>query len=135
VWKQKPSRVWIAIVLVSSLFCLLPNSWPRLMLPPSMADVRELAEKSPLVFRGHILTVTPLTFNSETGAGNLYSAKIQIDRWYRGKGATEQTLQFAYGSFASNGHDCIDFRPETYWLRIPEDGDQRFRAIVIAIPG
>jgi len=99
------------------------------MLPPSMVDVRELAEKSPLVFRGHILTVTPLTFNSETGAGNLYSAKIQIDRWYRGKGATEQTLQFAYGSFASNGHDCIDFRPETYWLVFGDEQGGRLQLI------
>jgi HEAT repeat protein len=43
-------------------------------------------------------------------------AKIQVDRWYRGKGLTEETLRFAYGSFASNGHDCIDFRPESHWI-------------------
>jgi len=86
------------------------------MLPPSMADVRELAGKAPLVFRGHVLEVIPLTFNAQTGAGNRYIAKIQVDRWYRGGGPTEETLRFAYGSFAGNGHDCIDFRPESYWV-------------------
>jgi HEAT repeats len=87
------------------------------MLPPPMADVRDLAEKAPLVFRGHVLTVIPLMFNIVTGAGNLHMAKIQVDRWYRGKGPTEETLQFAYsGEIFANGHDCIDFRPETYWV-------------------
>jgi HEAT repeat protein len=86
------------------------------MLPPSMADVRELAGRAPLVFRGHILAVIPFTFNAQTGARSLFKAKIRIDRWYRGKGPTEETLRFAYGSFAINGHDCIDFRPETYWV-------------------
>jgi len=69
-----------------------------------------------LVFRGHVFAVTPVTSSSEPGAGNLYMVKIQVDRWYRGKGPAEETLQFKYGSFASNGHDCIDFRPETYWV-------------------
>ncbi len=81
-----------------------------------MADVRELTGKASLVFRGHVLAVIPLTSNAGTGAGNLYMARIQVDRWYRGKGPTEETLRFAYGSFASNGHDCIDFRTETYWV-------------------
>src|SRR5882724_612606 len=117
VWKANMHRVWVAIVLVScSLFLFVAQLWSRLMLPPSMADVRELAEKAPLVFRGHVLEVIPLTFNAQTGAGNRYIAKIQVDRWYRGGGPTEETLRFAYGSFASNGHDCIDFRPESYWV-------------------
>ena len=115
--KPKMHHVWVAIALVC---CSL--SWStaplraRLMWPPSMADVRELAGKAPLVFRGHVLAVIPLTFNADAGAGNRYIATIQVDRWYRGKGPTEETLQFAYGSFASDGHDCIDFRPETYWV-------------------
>jgi hypothetical protein len=81
-----------------------------------MADVRELAERSPLVFRGQVLTVTPLTTNSQPGERVLSIAKIQVDRWYRGKGSTEELLHFAYPSFASMGHDCIDFRPQEYWL-------------------
>jgi hypothetical protein len=116
-WNRNKHRVWAAIVLGSgSLFLFTAQLWARLMSPPSMADVRELAGKAPLVFRGHVLAVTPVTFNAEPGPGNRFTAKIQVDRWYRGKGPTEEALQFAYGSFASNGHDCIDFRPETYWV-------------------
>jgi len=90
------------------------------MSPPSMADVRELSKRAPLVFRGHVLEVVPLTFpltfNTEPSTGSVQTAKIQVDRWYRGKGPTEETLRFAYGSFASNRHDCIDFRAEQYWV-------------------
>jgi hypothetical protein len=81
-----------------------------------MVDVRELAENSPLVFRGYVLAVIPVTSNSEPGAGDLYRADVQVDRWYRGAGPTQETLQFSYGSFGKDGHDCIDFRPGTYWV-------------------
>jgi len=80
------------------------ESWCRLMSPPSLVDVRDLAEKAPLVFRGHVLTVTPIAANAdirlsfneliglaEPGARVGPSiAKIQVDRWYRGKGSTER---------------------------------------------
>jgi hypothetical protein len=129
-WKPNMNRIWVAIVLViCSLFLLTAQLWPRLMLPPSMADVRELAGKAPLVFRGHVLAVIPLTFNAQTGAGNRYMAKIQVDRWYRGGGPTEETLRFAYGSFASNGHDCIDFRPESYWVVFAHEEDGQLELI------
>lgn len=94
-----------------------------------MADVRDLAEKSPLVFRAYVLGVIPFTSNAETGVGNQYMARIHVDRWYRGKGPTEATLRFAYGSFASNGHDCIDFRPETYWVVFAHEANGQLRLI------
>jgi hypothetical protein len=117
-WKSTIRRVWLAIVLASfALFLFTVQSWCRLMWPPSMADVRQLAERAPLVFRGHVLTVTPITTNTEVGARVESIAKIQVDRWYRGKGSTEALLRFAYsGEIFVNGHDCIDFRPETYWI-------------------
>lgn len=116
-WKLKLQQLWPAIVLVSiGLFLFTVQPWCRLMGPPSMADVRELAERAPLVFRGHILTVTPISSNSEPGARTESVARIQIDRWYRGKGSTDGLLRFAYGGYAANGHDCIDFRPDTYWV-------------------
>jgi len=81
-----------------------------------MADVRQLAERAPLVFRGHVLAVTPITAKAEAGARVESIAKIQVDRWYRGKESTESSLRFAYsGEIVRDGHDCIDFRPETYW--------------------
>jgi HEAT repeat protein len=81
-----------------------------------MADVRELSERAPFVFRGHVLTVIPTTANTTPGTRGEFIAKIQVDRWYRGKGPTETSLRFAYsGEIFRDGHDCIDFRPETYW--------------------
>ena len=117
-WKSTIHRVWLAIVLASfALILFTVQSWGRLMLPPSMADVRQLAERAPLVFRGHILTVTPITTSAEAGARVESIARIQVDRSYRGKGATEALLRFTYsGEIFANGHDCIDFRAETYWI-------------------
>jgi HEAT repeat protein len=116
-WKSTIHRVWLAIVFASfALFVFAVQSWCRLMSPPSMADVRQLAERAPLVFRGHVLTVTPISKNTEAGPRVESIANIQVDRWYRGKGSTEALLRFAYsGEIFANGHDCIDFRPETYW--------------------
>lgn len=116
--KSKIHRVRLIIVLASSaMFLLASQSWCRLMLPPSRADVRALAEKAPLVFRGRVLTVTPISTNWESGVGVESIAKIQVDRWYRGAGATEALLPFTYNwNQTVNGHDCIDFRPDTYWV-------------------
>jgi len=115
--RLKIHRVWLAILLTSlAVFLFTARSWCRLMLPPSMADVRELAEKAPFVFRGQVLTVIPTT-NTEPGPRIESIARIQVDRWYRGKGSTEALLRFAYsGEIFANGHDCIDFRPDTYWV-------------------
>ncbi|MGB9464974.1 MAG: HEAT repeat domain-containing protein [Candidatus Acidiferrum sp.] len=115
--KLKTHQVWLAVVLANlALFLFAVQSWCRLMPPPSMADVRDLAEKAPLVFRGYVLSVTPVTSNTEPGTRVLSIAAIQVDRWYRGRGSTEVSLRFAYPNFAANGHDCIDFRPGTYWV-------------------
>jgi hypothetical protein len=116
-WKSAIHRVWLAIVLSSfALFLFTIRSSGRLMNPPSMADVRQLAERAPLVFRGHVLTVTPITTGAEAGERVESIAKIEVDRWYRGEESREALLRFAYsGEVFRDGHDCIDFRPETYW--------------------
>jgi hypothetical protein len=116
-WKLKIHRVWLAIVLAGfALFLFTVQPWCRLMGPPSMVDVRALAERAPLVLRGRVLAVTPIPTSTEPGARVESIANIQIDRWYRGKGPTVALLSFAYPNFAVNGHDCIDFRPDTYWV-------------------
>src|SRR5260370_18185102 len=116
-WKSAIHGVWLAIVLASfAVFLGTVQSWCRLMNPPSMGDVRQLAERAPLVFRGHVLTVTRITKNAEAGGRVESIAKMQVDRWYRGEESTEALLRFAYsGEIFGNGHDCIDFRPGTYW--------------------
>jgi hypothetical protein len=128
----KPSmrRVCLSTFLVScTLFLFVSHLWARLMSPPSMADVHELAEKSPIVFRGYVLAVIPLTSNTEPGAVNQYTATIHVDRWYRGKGPTEETLRFAYGSFAFNGHDCIDFRLGSNWIAFAHEEHGQLKLI------
>jgi len=126
VWKLRIHPVGLSTVFVILALFLFPvEPWCRLMLPPSMADVRALAERAPLVLRGHVLTVTPIATNTEPSARVLSIAKIQVDRWYRGKGPTEESLRFAYSSFASIGHDCIDFHPDAYWVifAVEKDGE------------
>jgi HEAT repeats len=109
------------MVSLSTLLFTAP-SWCRLMLPPSLADVRDLAKKSPLVFRGHVIAVTPVTTNTGAGANNHFIANIEVDRWYRGRGSAQALLHFAYsGRILADGHDCIDFRPETYWIVFAEN--------------
>src|SRR6266404_5087581 len=124
--KLKIHRAWLAILMTSlAMFLFTAQSWRRLLLPPSTADVRDLAERAPLVFRGHVLPVIPTTTNKGPGARVESIAKIQVDRWYRGKGSTEALLRFAYsGEIFANGHDCIDFRPETYWIMFARNDGQ-----------
>jgi HEAT repeats len=110
-------RVWLATVVASlALFLLAVQPLCRLMEPPSMVDVRVLAEKAPLVFRGHVLTTTPVTPNIENGTRIESIANIQVDRWYKGVGPTVALVRFRYPDIGINGHDCIDFRPDTYWV-------------------
>ena len=105
------------LIVVLSIFLPSVPSWCRLMLPPSLADVRDLAEKSPLVFRGHVIAVWPANTNTEPSANNQFIANVHVDRWYRGRGSPLALLHFAYsGTLAADGHDCIDFRPQTYWI-------------------
>ena len=129
--KSKIHRVWLIIVLASAAtFLLATQSWCRLMSPPSRADVRVLTEKAPLVFRGRVLTVTPISTKWESGGGVESIAKIQVDRWYRGAGATEALLPFTYNwNQTVNGHDCIDFRPDTYWVVFASEKNEHFEMI------
>ena len=129
IWKSHIDRAWLSFVLGPFvLFLLTVQAWCRLMGPPSMADVRRLAERAPIVFRGHVLTVTPIY----TSVRRESIARIQVDRWYRGNGngSTETFLRFAYpGGFVANGHDCIDFRPGTYWVVFAVEKDGQMEMI------
>ncbi|HEV3384978.1 MAG TPA: hypothetical protein VG097_09180, partial [Gemmata sp.] len=106
------------IVLVSSVLSVSAvKLWSRLMQPPSMADVRELAEKAPIVFRGRVAKVSSPEYLPHTYVGNSF-ATIDVDRLYRGSLRENPTIHFVYSGSPTgmNGHDCIDFQPDTYWL-------------------
>jgi HEAT repeats len=126
--QQSTRRLLLAIVLViSSLFLFTPRFWARLTLPPYMVDIPELAEKAPLILRGHVLAVIPPISDSEPG--NIAIATIEVDRWYRGTGPTQETLQFSFNKFVNDGHDCIKFSPYTYWLIFAHEESGRLQLV------
>jgi hypothetical protein len=109
-------RFSIAILTVTGAVLLYAGwGWCRLMSPPAMADVRDLAEKAPLVFRGHVLEVTNGAEVPNGESPRVLIAHFQIDRVYRGKKPEQALLHFRFGNQA-NGHDCVNFQADTYWL-------------------
>jgi hypothetical protein len=104
-------------VLTIAIVLLFPTMWAwcRLMSPPALAEVRDLAEKAPLVFRGRVLTVTRGAEIPNGGSPRIMIATFQIDRIYRGKKPEQALLHFRVGNEV-NGHDCINFQADTYWL-------------------
>ena len=115
------------ILLVSSVLSLSAvKLWSRLMSQPSMADVRALAEKAPIVFRGRVAQVSPAAYLPrsyviccwETLTFTKSFATIEVDRLYRGSLRGNPTIHFVYSGSDTgmDGHNCIDFQPDTYWL-------------------
>jgi hypothetical protein len=85
--------------------------------PPSTADVRDLADRAPHVFRGQVFTVIPPPKTLDRPASTLSVATIRVDRWYRGEDSRFVSISFRNPNpYFGNGHDCIDFRPDGYWL-------------------
>jgi len=85
----------------------------RMSVPPALVDIqRDLLPGATVIFRGRVADVTP----PPSGPGQ-YIATFEPDRWYRGTDSDRPTLAFAYndGLFIQ-GHDCILFQPNTYWL-------------------
>jgi hypothetical protein len=106
------------ILLVSSVLSVSAvKLWSRLMPPPSMADVRELAENAPIVFRGRVAQVSPAAYLPRSYVRDLF-ATIEVDRLYRGRLRKDPTIHFVYSGSDTgmDGHNCIDFQPDTYWL-------------------
>jgi hypothetical protein len=117
-------RLFVPIFLVGLAACLFAVPlWSRLSEDPAMVDVRYLAERAPMVFRGHLMIVVRdktdernvLTIDGKRLNTN-FVARFQIDRLYRGKLPGEVLLHFRYGGFMADGHDCINFQPNQYWL-------------------
>jgi hypothetical protein len=113
------------IVLTTSVLSFSAvKMWARLMSPPSMADIRALAEKAPIVFRGRVAEISPYPYMPDTQRADAF-ATIHVDRLYRGSLRGNATIHFIRPSPASmDGHNCIDFQADTYWLvfAIEKDG-------------
>jgi hypothetical protein len=102
-------RVFIALLFLSCAVFFTPPYMARLTLPPYMVDIHELAEKAPLIFRGHVLFVLPTVAGADPST--VFTATIAVDRWYRGTGPAEETLQFTYNKSVTDGHNCINLSP------------------------
>lgn len=121
-------QLLLSAVLVSAVLCLCAvHLWARLMSPPFMADVQVLAEKAPIVFRGRVVKVSSSGENPRHTIALNSIATIEVDRLYRGKARAESSLYFVYGGSPTgiNGHYCIDFQPDTYWLVFAVEKDGR----------
>ena len=94
-----------------------------------MADVRALAEKAPIVFRGRVARVSSFGVKPRHTIALDSIATIEVDRPYRGKVSSETSLYFVYGGMPTgiNGHYCIDFQPDTYWLVFAVEKDGRLQ--------
>jgi hypothetical protein len=142
--KPRIRQSLLFIVLVSSVLSVSAvKLWSRLMSPPSTADVRELAEKAPIVFRGRVAKVRSAEHRPHAYGVDSF-ATFDVDRLYRGSVGKDPSIQYGVDSFATfdvdrlyrgsvrkdptihfvysgsdtgmDGHNCIDFQPDTYWL-------------------
>ena len=82
-----------------------------------MADVRDLADRAPHVFRGQVITVTPPPESVDRHKSSPSFVTFRVDRWYRGEDSQVVSLPFTTPNpVFGNGHDCIDFRPDQFWI-------------------
>ena len=110
-------RSVIFVTTVSAILSLCTvRAWCRLAEPPYMVNVRDLAERSPIVFRGRISTVFPIGANFNNSIARNADATFHVDRWYRGRASANPSLNFRFDPIFSNGHNCIDFQPNSYWI-------------------
>jgi HEAT repeats len=102
--------------LLCAIFLCTTQLWCRFREPPYMLDMQALANAAPIVFRGRVVDVRSTPENPADSAQVTGDATFEVDRVYRGH-VGSSPLHFAYSPFmASNGHDCINFQPGTYWL-------------------
>ncbi|MGH9735019.1 MAG: HEAT repeat domain-containing protein [Candidatus Acidiferrales bacterium] len=82
-----------------------------------MLDIRALAEASPIVFRGQIAGLGSTVPNPSNGSQPRTVATFHVNRVYRGHVASDVELRFTYSPISAfQGHNCINFQPNTYWL-------------------
>jgi HEAT repeats len=116
--------LFFSVLTISAVSFGAVKLWARLMSPPSMADVQDLAEKAPIVFRGRVAQIFSHAYLPDSfGLDSL--ATIHVDRLYRGSVPENVTFHFIQPSPAfMDGHNCIDFQPDTYWLvfAVEKDG-------------
>ena len=103
-------------VLTVFLVCLslsIPLS-ARIPAPPGFEDIRSLAQRAPLVFRGEVGNLN--LAKNEAGVKDGV-AVIMVDRWYLGSPSRlSVNVHFVHAPWEINGHNCIDFEIGSYWI-------------------
>jgi hypothetical protein len=107
--------VFAASVSFVTSLCAV-RAWCRIPVPPYMVDIRDLAERSPVVFRGWVSTVNPAWESPQKSMARRAVAVFHVERWYRGNASANPSLNFTYDAVFRNGHNCIDFQPNSYWI-------------------
>ena len=132
--RRKTASYRFPLLVGSVLFLCATQLWCRIPVPPYMVDVRKLGEEAPIVFRGRVVDMrstearpfSPVIAISGYPLEANQVATFQVDRVYRGHVGAETRLPFAYDwSMAANGHDCIDFKPNTYWVVFAQEKEGR----------
>lgn len=125
-WSRCKAASYRFLLLVGSVYLCATPLWCRIPVPPYMVDVRELGEQAPIVFRGHVVDIRSTGENPPEWTQVKAIATFQVDRVYRGRVGAETRLPFAYDSLmAANGHDCINFQPNTYWVVFAQEREGR----------
>jgi hypothetical protein len=127
VWSRCKAASYRFLLLVGSvLFLCASQLWCRIPVPPYMVDVRELGEKAPIAFRGHVVDISSTGENPPEWAQVKAIATFEVDRVYWGHVGAETRLHFPYNPLmAVNGHDCINFQPNTYWVVFAREKEGR----------
>jgi hypothetical protein len=115
-------------VSISLLLLWLSTPVPlcaRLRVSPGQEDVRDLAKRAPLVFRGQVVQ---LQLTRDEPAVKEGIAVIGVERWYRGnigfRNSSRVRVHFVYGSGNSvDGHNCVNLVPDSFWIFFAQPHD------------
>lgn len=118
-------RQYLSISLLL-LWLLTPVPlYARLRVSPGQEDVRDLAKRAPLVFRGQVVQLQLTRDEPEVKEG---IAVIRVERWYRGnigfRYSSPVRVHFIYvDSAASFGHNCVNFALDRFWIVFAQPND------------
>jgi hypothetical protein len=99
----------------------------RLRVSPGQEDVRDLAKRAPLVFRGQVVQLQLTRDEPEVKEG---IAVIGVERWYRGnigsRNSSRVRVHFVYGYSAASsheGHNFVNFALDSFWIVFAQPHD------------
>jgi hypothetical protein len=97
----------------------------RLRVSPGQEDVRDLAKRAPLVFRGKVVQLQLTRDEPELREG---IAVIGVERLYRGnirfRNSSRFRVRFVYSAGNSfDGHNCVNLVLDSFWIFFAQPHD------------